>query len=139
MSQKDLPSYTWEEIQKHTSDTDCWVVLYDKVLDVTDWLNQHPGGLDPIKDMGGMDITSSFESIGHTSTAVVRTKQMIIGKVDEKSKKITGASKVKTAAPKWSETNREELLKYKAGGEIISIWQIIAAVIAILALLYYFW
>lgn len=139
MSQVDLPSYTWEEIQKHTADDDCWVVMYDKVLDVSKWIHEHPGGLDPIKDMAGMDITSSFESIGHTSTALVGSKAMIIGKVAEGSKKVNMADLAKTAAPKWSETNKEELLKYKAGGEIIPPWLIAAILLAIFAVLYLLW
>jgi cytochrome b5 len=77
--------YTWEEIRKHNSDKDCWVVLYDNVLDVTKFLNHHPGGLDPINDLGGYNITNSFESIGHSEYALNKTKEYIIGKLDPAS------------------------------------------------------
>lgn len=82
----DLPLYTWEEIRRHNTDKDCWVVLYGKVLDVTAFLNHHPGGLDPINDLGGYDITNSFESIGHTTFAEEKSQKFIIGKVDPNSK-----------------------------------------------------
>mmetsp|Transcript_36859 Transcript_36859/g.43045 ORF Transcript_36859/g.43045 Transcript_36859/m.43045 type:complete len:140 (-) Transcript_36859:97-516(-) len=78
--------YTWEEIRRHNTDKDCWVVLYDNVLDVTEFLNLHPGGLDPINDQGGYDITNSFESIGHSDNALEKSKKYIIGKLDKASK-----------------------------------------------------
>lgn len=136
MSKRDVPTYTWEEIKKHNSDTDCWVVLYDSVLDVTEFLNEHPGGLDPLVDQAGCDITNSFESIGHTSTALAKSKSFIVGRVDSASKK-TGPTTAAPPPPSWSE-NKENLKRYKAGGEIIPLWVIISAVLAFLLLVFYF-
>jgi cytochrome b5 len=133
----DLQIYSWDEIAKHNTEDDCWVVMYDKVLDVTKFLNEHPGGLDPLKDMATQDITSSFESIGHTSTALVKSKTFIIGRIDpEEAKKRKAASK-KTSepAPRWSETNLEDLRKYKDGGGIVPLWAIVAALVALIALI----
>ncbi|KAK7194127.1 cytochrome b5 [Novymonas esmeraldas] len=137
MSQCELQIYSWAEIAKHTSEDDCWVVMYDKVLSVGAWLHEHPGGLDPIKDMAGTDITNTFESIGHTSTALLKSKSFIIGRVDpEESKKRKEAAKVaSTPAPKWSETNREELRRYKGSEGIIPLPVILGGVVAALALL----
>lgn len=135
----DLQIYSMEEIAKHNSEDDCWVIMYDKVLDVTKFLNEHPGGLDPLKDMATLDITSSFESIGHTSTALVKSKTFIIGRIDpEEAKKRKAASKkASTPAPRWSDTNPEELRKYKDGGAIIPLWAIIAIAVVVLALIVY--
>jgi len=69
----------WEEIRRHNTDRNCWVVMYGEVLDVTDFLSVHPGGLDPICDQGGYDITSSFESIGHSSVALEKARSFKIG------------------------------------------------------------
>ena len=77
--------YTWEEIRKHNKDTDCWVVLYGNVLDVTKFLADHPGGLDPINDLGGYDITNQFEAIGHSKRATTIHQTLAIGKVDPTS------------------------------------------------------
>ncbi|AIN96256.1 cytochrome b5, putative [Leishmania panamensis] len=139
MSQGELQMYSWAEIARHTKEDDCWVVMYGKVLDVSKWLHEHPGGLDPIKDMGGMDITNSFESIGHTSTALLKSKAFIIGRVDPEESRIRkeAAKKASTPAPKWSETTREELRHYKGGEGIIPLPVIIGAAIAVLALLIY--
>lgn len=138
-NQSELTIYSWEEISKHTSDDDCWVVMYDKVLDVSGWLHLHPGGLDPIKDMAGMDITNSFESIGHTSTALLKSKTFIIGRIDPEESKRRKEEQMKKVgdAPKWSDMKREELRHYKGGGNVIPLPVILGAVLAIIALLIY--
>jgi cytochrome b involved in lipid metabolism len=37
-----------EECKKHTTDKSCWIVVHGKVYDVTDFLEEHPGGYDII-------------------------------------------------------------------------------------------
>lgn len=39
---------TREEIAEHDNEDSCWVGYYGYVYDLTDWLNQHPGGADEI-------------------------------------------------------------------------------------------
>lgn len=34
----DVPYYTLEEVSRHNSESDCWVVLHGKVYDVTSFL-----------------------------------------------------------------------------------------------------
>jgi hypothetical protein len=36
--------FTAEEVAKHGTETDCFIVVNDAVLDVTPYLAQHPGG-----------------------------------------------------------------------------------------------
>merc|ERR1712048_1025515 len=55
--------YTKEDVAKHTSKTDCWVILNDKVLDVTNFLSQHPGGELAILTFAGKDATEEFDMI----------------------------------------------------------------------------
>merc|ERR1739845_155472 len=38
----DAGGYSMEEVAKHTSKTDCWVVVSGQVLDVTKFLGEHP-------------------------------------------------------------------------------------------------
>lgn len=78
--------YTWDDIRKHNTDKSCWVVLYGRVLDVTKFLDVHPGGLDPINDQGGYDITNMFESIGHSKDAKKISEKYVIGVLDPASK-----------------------------------------------------
>jgi hypothetical protein len=38
------PFYTLADVAKHNSATDCWMVINDKVYDVTSFIDEHPGG-----------------------------------------------------------------------------------------------
>merc|ERR1711979_86592 len=55
--------YTVEEVAKHVTKSDCWVVLNDRVLDVTSFLSQHPGGELAILTFAGKDATAEFDMI----------------------------------------------------------------------------
>ncbi|KRX10395.1 Cytochrome b5-like heme/steroid binding domain [Pseudocohnilembus persalinus] len=48
--------YTWQEIQKHHTYQDCWLVIDNIVYDVTEWAPKHPGG-DIIYLAGGTEAT----------------------------------------------------------------------------------
>jgi len=55
--------YTLEEVAKHNTKADCWVVLDGKVLDVTKFLGEHPGGELAILTFAGKDATEEFNMI----------------------------------------------------------------------------
>ena len=54
---------TKEELAKHAAKDDCWVALYGKVYDFTDFLEDHPAGVDAILRYGGSDGTKIFEAV----------------------------------------------------------------------------
>jgi hypothetical protein len=56
-------SLTKEEVAKHSTKASCWVILNDKVLDVTTFLKDHPGGELAILTFGGKDATEEFDMI----------------------------------------------------------------------------
>jgi L-lactate dehydrogenase (cytochrome) len=35
---------TIEEIKKHSTEDDCWIVVDDVIWDITDFIPSHPGG-----------------------------------------------------------------------------------------------
>lgn len=37
-----------EEVKKHTTEKSCWLVVHGNVYDVTEFLEEHPGGYDII-------------------------------------------------------------------------------------------
>merc|ERR1719231_1033089 len=55
--------YTMEEVAKHVTKDDCWVVLDGKVLNVTNFLPEHPGGELAILTFAGKDATAEFNMI----------------------------------------------------------------------------
>jgi cytochrome b involved in lipid metabolism len=60
-SQKEL---TWEEIRKHSTEADAWIVVRGNVYDVTKYLPQHPGGPQWILDWLGKDATEAYDTKG---------------------------------------------------------------------------
>ena len=52
-----------EEVAKHSSKTDCWVVVAGEVLDVTSFLSEHPGGELAILTFAGKDATEEFNML----------------------------------------------------------------------------
>merc|ERR1719421_1381405 len=55
--------YTMDEVAKHTTNTDCWVVVAGQVLNVTSFLKEHPGGELAIMTFAGKDATEEFNMI----------------------------------------------------------------------------
>ncbi|XP_070570639.1 acyl-CoA 6-desaturase-like [Ptychodera flava] len=51
---------TLDEIQKHNKREDQWVIINDKVYDITDWCHRHPGGRRVISHYAGEDATDPF-------------------------------------------------------------------------------
>jgi len=52
-----------EEVAKHNTKEDCWVVLYGKAYDLSKFAKVHPGGAKLITDAAGMDATKIFDPI----------------------------------------------------------------------------
>ena len=72
---------TVDEIARHNKETDCWIIIKGKVYDVTDYLDDHPGGVEIITDLAGMDSTEDFEDVGHSEEAYDQLKDYYIGDV----------------------------------------------------------
>ncbi|XP_037711206.1 acyl-CoA 6-desaturase [Drosophila subpulchrella] len=78
---EDLPEISLEEVAQHDSFDDCWVVIYDRVYDVTHFLRDHPGGDDVIMDHAGRDATIAFHGTGHSGDAIELMKDFLIGQL----------------------------------------------------------
>ena len=52
---------TRDELRRHRSQYDCWMVLRGKVYNVTKYIPYHPGGVDEIMRGAGIDGTKLFD------------------------------------------------------------------------------
>merc|ERR1719373_901451 len=73
--------YTLEEVAKHTTKQDCWVVVNGEVLDVTKFLGEHPGGELAIITFAGKDASEEFNMIHPPDVIPKYAPDAIIGKV----------------------------------------------------------
>ena len=49
-----------EEINKHNTEDDCWIAVYDQIYNVTKFLDKHPGGKKVLMELAGKDGTEAF-------------------------------------------------------------------------------
>ena len=49
------------EVEANDTADSCWAVMNDSVYDLTDWIDQHPGGEERIERLCGTDATEAFE------------------------------------------------------------------------------
>lgn len=61
--------FTLNEVQQHSSLDDCWMVIFDKVYNITDFVDEHPGGDYILLEYAGRDATHPFLSSRHGSSA----------------------------------------------------------------------
>merc|ERR1711957_900280 len=88
---------TMEEVAKHTTKGDCWVVVAGQVLNVTDFLKDHPGGELAILTFAGKDATEEFNMIHPPDVIGKYAPDAIIGVVGEAS--VAGAAPAGGGAP----------------------------------------
>merc|ERR1712136_386970 len=86
--------FTMDEVAKHTKKGDVWVVLHGRVLNVSNFLSQHPGGELAILTFAGKDATAEFDMIHPPDVVEKYAPDAIIGVVGNgKAKKAKGAAK----------------------------------------------
>ena len=69
------------EVSSHNRINDCWIVINNRVYDITNFLDEHPGGKNIILKYAGMDATEEFDRIGHSSISIKYLNKMVIGRI----------------------------------------------------------
>ncbi|KAK2625406.1 hypothetical protein QTJ16_004718 [Diplocarpon rosae] len=73
--------FTMEEVAKHNTKEDLWVVVKGVVMDVSDWLDEHPGGPQAIMNFMGRDATEEFEMLHDDEVIRKYAPSQVIGRV----------------------------------------------------------
>ncbi|XP_030588310.1 fatty acid desaturase 2-like [Archocentrus centrarchus] len=74
--------YTWEEVQRHSSKNDKWLVIDRKVYNITQWAKRHPGGFRVISHYAGEDATEAFTAFHPDSKFVQKfLKPLLLGEL----------------------------------------------------------
>jgi cytochrome b involved in lipid metabolism len=55
-----MGSYTLDQVAMHKTQTDCWTAINGKVYNLTPFVTKHPGGVDNIIKVCGIDGTTLF-------------------------------------------------------------------------------
>merc|ERR1719146_434188 len=91
--------FTLEEVAKHNTKESCWVVLDGKVLDVTKFLSEHPGGELAILTFAGKDATEEFNMIHPPDVIGKYAPDAVIGKLGSGAPAAAPAASGGAAAP----------------------------------------
>ena len=66
-------------MKKHNTKDDCWVIIDGKVLDVTGFLPDHPGGEKAILLYAGRDATEEFNMLHDPKVIPRYAPESVIG------------------------------------------------------------
>jgi len=73
--------YTLAELRQHKDAKSLWMAIHDEVVDVTKFLEEHPGGEEVLLEQAGGYATDAFEDVGHSTDARELMKKYVIGKL----------------------------------------------------------
>lgn len=111
-------TFTAEEVAQHATRDDLWIIYNNKVYDVTQYLDEHPGGEEVILDCAGGDSTEPFDDIGHSDDAHEILASLCIGE-------LTGGVKTKSKSSSGSGSDSSD-----AKLPLIGVAVVILAIIA---------
>ncbi|RDX54486.1 hypothetical protein OH76DRAFT_1461500 [Lentinus brumalis] len=95
----DLKTFSLEEIAKHNNKDDAWIIIENKVYDVTSVLGWHPGGANAILPYAGkatVDVTNEYKGI-HDAYANGKKDECLIGALSEEGIKFMQDDAVRAA------------------------------------------
>ncbi|RMX49357.1 hypothetical protein pdam_00014784 [Pocillopora damicornis] len=75
-----------EEVQKHNAAGSSWLIIHNRIYDITKFLDEHPGGEEVLLEQAGGDATENFEDVGHSSDARELMEQYLVGELAEEDR-----------------------------------------------------
>lgn len=73
--------FTKKEIARHNHKDDLWIIVNDKVYDITNYVDIHQGGTDALVRVAGGEATRQVEGPQHPGTVKMLLERYYIGKV----------------------------------------------------------
>lgn len=95
-------TYTLAEVKGHNDSKSSWIVIHNNVYDVTQFLNEHPGGEEVLLEQAGKDGSEAFEDVGHSSDARDLMVKYKVGEVVESERK-----PVKEKTTNWTSSTED--------------------------------
>jgi hypothetical protein len=79
----ELPLYSRVEVARHQHTDDLWIIIGERVYDVSGYVEQHPGGRAILQAHAGQDVTQVFASLTvHQGPAIGRILSgLVVGRV----------------------------------------------------------
>ncbi|XP_037032100.1 cytochrome b5 isoform X3 [Bradysia coprophila] len=98
--------YTFAEVKEHNKPSDLWVVIHDKVYDVTKFLHEHPGGEEVLEESAGRNATKDFDDADHSESAKEQLANYYLGDIVDEEKTEKSVSKKAASSNSNSGSNK---------------------------------
>lgn len=78
-----IKKYTIEDVNKHNTNDDCWIIVKNNVYNMTEFSSIHPGGKNLILSVAGKDATDFFDELHRPEILDEVGKEYLIGYINE--------------------------------------------------------
>jgi hypothetical protein len=82
-------TYTTADVALHNTSSNCWVIVNNKVYNLTNFISSHPGGSAAITAQCGKDGTASFNSGPHSASTINALNPYFLGTLSAVSPVLT--------------------------------------------------
>ncbi|RPA80540.1 hypothetical protein BJ508DRAFT_415348 [Ascobolus immersus RN42] len=110
-------AFTLEEVARHNTKDDLWLVIHNKVYNISKYLEDHPGGVDVLIELAGQDATTAFEDIGHSDEAREQMEPFFVGELADEHKQ----EEVVVYRPKFEAVKAGPILKQKKSTKVAEL------------------
>lgn len=79
-----MSKYKREDVKKHNTKDDLWIIIDNNVYNITGFAKMHPGGQDVFNSVAGGDATDLFHNMKkhkHSHLASIYLKRFFIGTI----------------------------------------------------------
>ncbi|RIB04760.1 acyl-CoA dehydrogenase/oxidase [Gigaspora rosea] len=76
-----IRSFTVDEVVQHNTENLIWIIVHNKVYDLTNFLNKHPGGKKVLLKVAGSDATKPFDNFHSLDVLKKYSPQLLIGEI----------------------------------------------------------
>ncbi|EEB12650.1 Cytochrome b5, putative [Pediculus humanus corporis] len=106
MEEKPVKLFTRNDVSKSKNSKSTQIIIHNIVYDVTEFLNEHPGGEEVLLDHAGKDATEAFEDVGHSRDARDMMSKYKIGELNEEEKVKTTEKTIRDWVEKKNDDHR---------------------------------
>lgn len=78
-----MATISFDTLRTKVTDEARWTLIHGDVIDVTTYLNEHPGGKKVLKKVSGKDGSKVFDVVGHSNFAKTNKDTMKVGRIEE--------------------------------------------------------
>lgn len=82
-----LKVFTREEVSRHATEGDLWIIIDTVVYDMSRFVDMHPGGAFPILEYAGKDATDAFYGL-HRQEVLTKYDRYKIGTIEGEAPQI---------------------------------------------------